>query len=221
MKQPPNAPPIRVGLVDDDPSDRADILRLIEANAPTVRLELVAESLATLRREKINDDYQVDVLLVDLFLGINQPDGLAVIDYLHSLTFQANQPIPKLLIVSANVNNFSIELSRKSKANGVVRKNLFRDNPGFFIKVVQQLHQAPAGSFNTWLKYVPDFGLRQQQVLCGLCKGQKQAQIAEQIGITESTVNTYTQKLRHDLGGPSMTLFELTAKAKEWCCIMK
>ncbi len=211
---------IRVGIIDDDPTDCADLVNLVGAH-PKLELVFAFGSFEQLQEEHIHIDYgPVDVVLVDLFLGAGQKDGLTVIDYLKTLPYPVRQPRPKMLVVSSNANDFTIELARMHGAAGVVRKALLKNNTALLGQILTSVQTNTPGYFTTWVKSVPPLKDYQRQILCGLCRGRTQGEIAEEMHLATSTINTHTQKLRHTIGGPELTQFQLAQKAKEWCCVM-
>jgi CheY-like chemotaxis protein len=146
MSLPPD--PIRIGLVDDSPTDRADLETLVRANAPRSQLIFSVASLAALQTYAA--PFWPDVVLVDLNLGLGQPDGFAVLNhYRQAATWQALR-MPKLVVVSSNVSAFMVAVARHEGATGMIRKSILTQNPALFAKLMQRAAGSSAGSF--WLE---------------------------------------------------------------------
>ena len=199
---------IRVLVVDDHHVTRYGVEHLLAGSG---EVEVVA-SVATLEETLPALDAGVDVVVLDLYLGVPEP-ALDVVARLSSSH--------RVLVMSASRSRQDVLAALRSGADGYLTKDT--DDDGFLAAVRTvagggfSLSSSVADVLEAHLESqpaaAPDLSAREAEALGWIARGFTHAQTAQRMGISASTVDSYVERIRRKLGLGNKA--ELTAKAIE------
>jgi DNA-binding NarL/FixJ family response regulator len=195
---------IRVAVVEDDKPFRIYLETEIR-KMPSCSFDFGIASFDAIKEESVLEDYNPDVLLLDMALEGVIDGGMKVIDFLK----KKKRKIPKILIVSGYCDNWMIQMMKqKDGVNGCIRKSVLATAEYSFLEgIIKKAYQsdefivilddqpvvsaAPKPKENR--KKLTDI---QEEILQRLAQGQTQNEIAQYSGKAVSTVNNLVAQLK-------------------------
>ncbi|ADZ70548.1 response regulator [Polymorphum gilvum] len=196
----PAGAPVRVLLIEDDAPTRAHILAALDGDAGFTVKEggTLSEGLAGL-------DWQPRVILCDL----NLPDGTGI-----ALIREARRRLPEvdIMVVSVMADEASVLSAIRVGAMGYILKDAFPNDIAAAVHDLVRGHspisasiaryivrnaQLPAGDepCEPAIRLTP----READILWGIAKGYRYAEIAAQLGISPQTVTGYIKTIYRKL----------------------
>jgi DNA-binding NarL/FixJ family response regulator len=188
--------PIRVGVVEDDPNMRGNLARLLnetEGFACVAKCASAEEAFETIPLKK------PDVVLMDI--GLPGRDGIQCVAELR-------QKMPEVLVIMLTIeeNVDRVFESLKAGATGYLVKLAQSEA---ILDAISEVHAGGAPMSSSIARRVvtafrppastddPEAVLspREQDVLALLAKGNRAKAVAEQLGVTYFTVNSYVRKI--------------------------
>ncbi len=191
---------IRVLVVEDHTLFRQALVRLLSDEG----LQVVAEAASGEEALSLAEQYQPDVILMDLHMP--KMDG---VEAARRLSDQTN-----ILMLTVSEDDNDLFRAIEAGASGYVLKNIEPQELIRAIKDVVQGHSVLAPEVTTIaLKAlrqrvprgsgtgkIPDLSERERQVLTLIAQGKSNRAIAESLGISQHTVKTYVERLYEKLG---------------------
>ena len=186
-------PLIRIGIVDDHPTFRLGLTRLLQAERD---LKVVWEIGSLAQIEALMASDPVDIVLMDLSLGHNE-DSLAATRRLVA------ESRVKVLFISASLEPGAAAAARRSGASGYLPKDLPLAE---VIAVVRRVGAAPRRSgFSDLLAGRNGAGRsepagkrltnREHEVLRHLRRGYTNKEMASRMGVSVTTINKHVQNV--------------------------
>ena len=203
---------MRILLADDHPMIRTAIEVLLRDTGHELcgTASNGAEALSEIDRLK------PDTVLLDLQMP--ETDGMEVVR-----TLQARAKAPRIVILTAAIDDSSLMEARALRVRGIVLKN---SDPAYLLECLDavrlgktwidpelaarsaQLEQAFAGAAR------PALAPRERQIIRFVRRGLRNREIAKELGVTEGTVKVYLHAVFEKLGVSSRT--ELAIRADEF-----
>ena len=183
---------IRLGIVDDHPTFRVGLRRLLE-HEPELT---VAWDMGTLSEMDLAlADKPVDAVLMDLSLGPNE-DSLAATRRLAD-----KRSGIKVIVISASFDPDAVTAARQAGALGYLPKDLPAADMVAAIKTLalEQTNNGAFADFAIGRKSTPNasYGLtkRELEVVSELRRGRTNREIAVDLGVSVTTVNKHVQQV--------------------------
>lgn len=207
----------KVLIVDDHPMMRQGL-------ATTIESEMNCEVVLQLERAKevlnVFDDYELDLLLVDISLP-----GMNGIELVKNIIFRA--PDQKIIVISRHEETLYAERALRAGAKGYVMKfepaevilKAVRKVLGGGIYVSEEIHekllmQHMYGKKNMDSSPIESLSDRELEVFELMGKGKSTNEIAEQLHLSDKTIITYRFRIKEKMGFNSST--EMTFNAVKW-----
>lgn len=187
---------IRIAVVDDHPIFRSGMSRAIEA-IPDFRLVGEADSVESVA---VVLDRGVDVVVLDL--GLPGLSGASAVEHLRTLGH-------RVLVVSASSAQADVVAAVGAGASGYLTKSA---PPEEIVLAVETVHRGGTYVSPTLAAYLlqanreadtaAEFALtpREREILSLVASGERDAEIAEQLFISVSTVGSHLDRIRDKTG---------------------
>lgn len=220
---------IRVAIVEDEKPIRLYLEKMVKEDlANSCVFDFSVGSYEEFLLDEKPNEYNPDVILLDMHLGEGNPSGMSIVEYFR----KRRKNIPKILVVSTYLNEFVVEMNKQSGiVRGCIKKSVILKNGAVFLE--KQLKRAvnpkdtefivfldntpvylPQAAREKYVKKLPNkITVIQKQLLDGLEKGGSYATIAKNLGRNENTLRNHGKTLRKKLNVE--TTVQLLAKAKE------
>lgn len=196
-------PPIRILIADDHAVLRAGLRMLLEAQHDMVVAGEAGDGVEAVRKAR---ELRPDVVLMDLSMA-GPPSGEAIRQVLRAC------PTTRVLILTMHDDAAYATAALSAGAAGYVVKKVADTELLSAIRAVQAgravvdlthapgpTAQAASGQVGAQRQPPKDLSRREREVLRLLAQGHSNQQIAEQIGLSVKTVETYRTRLREKLG---------------------
>lgn len=207
-----NQPPLRILLVDDHAVVRDGLAAVLGTDSGfevSAAVGSIDEALQRLRQQP------VDVLLLDLLLG--SENALERLPELHALA-----PDTTMLMLSSAQDESLARQALRLGARGFLTKDIDGEALISAIKAAYRGELQLSGKLDARLVRGPDpaaaagLSQRESDVLQLLAEGRSNAEIAERLGIGETTVKTHVGNLLAKLGVNDRTQAAVHAWRHGW-----
>jgi DNA-binding NarL/FixJ family response regulator len=194
----PSDTQIRILSVDDHPVFSAGLRAILSSEED---MHLVAQASSAAEAIDAFRRHQPDITLMDLFLpGANGTDALIAI--------RGEFPQARIIMLTTFDKEAEVQRALRAGASGYVLKNMARDGLLNVIRAVHagRRHVQPEVAARL-AEHVGDEDLtsRELEVLCFVRDGYRNKQIADQLIISENTVNFHIRNLMMKLGANDRT----------------
>ncbi len=201
MKEPSN--PIRVVIADDHELTRAGMRKLLAA-APDITIVGEAEDGDVARR--LVSDLHPHVLLLDLVMRGPSPVET-------TLWAEQQQPPTHVLVLTAHDHEYFLAQMAEAGAMGYLDKGVRAQQligcirsaalgeSHFTLKQLKRIQIWRTEVWKVWESFTP----REVEILKFLSQGRSNAQIAEELSVSERTVETHIGNLLKKIGVSSRT----------------
>ena len=202
----------RIVLADDHPMIRTAIEVLLR----DTDYEIAATAETGAQTLQVIEEVRPDILLLDLQMP--QGTGMEVVRSVH-----ASGGEPRIVILTAAIDDFSLMEARKLGVSGMVLKN---SDPAYLLECLDRVR-----SGETWID--PELSARvneiartfadrprvqlaprERQLIRFVRQGLRNREIAAELGVTEGTVKVYLHGVFEKVGVSSRT--ELAVRADEF-----
>jgi len=199
-------------LADDHPMIRTAIEVLLR----DTRYELSGTAANGSEALREVDRLRPDILLLDLEMP--ETDGMEVVR-----TLQARDSAPRIVILTAAIDDSSLMEARALKVKGIVLKN---SDPAYLLECLDAVRlgkgwmdpelKARSAQLEESFASTPRLALapRERQIIRFVRRGLRNREIAKELGVTEGTVKVYLHAVFEKLGVSSRT--ELAIRADEF-----
>ena len=189
------APPIRVAVVDDHRLMREGLLQLLHDAAEVEPVASADSAAAALRDWR---SWAVDAILVDLALGEDQPNGLALTQALLEAGFAG-----RILLLTMFAEPRLQTEARAAGAAGYLLKDesaaaiarAIRDSVGGAEFVTSPGAPVVADESDSGQALSP----REREVLTRIARGEPVKMVADKLELSQHTVDTYRRRLARKL----------------------
>lgn len=190
--------PLLIALVEDNESDRKEIVRQITA-MKSCQLEYARSDYDSFFEDSTDwsyKDYNPHIMLVDLSLGRGKKTGFAVIE-----TLKKQSQCPKIIVITGDTGSVYLEESENKGVSAIIRKSLLAGaDAGFLETILQKVYLNTAKDCMLFLGGSQQYHLtdREKAVIKARMQGLAYDQISEKTGV--SKVAIMFKKLRDKFG---------------------
>ena len=190
---------IRVLVADDHPVVREGLVAIFRSEKD---IEIVAEAIDGAQACELYDQYQPDILMLDLRMP--EKDGLQVVTELMT----NRRPKPRIIVMTTYETEEDVRRALQAGAKGFLVKGAL---PEQILETVRRvaggevLVPAKIASMLTESMSHPELSTRELQVLRQLATGQSNKEIGEKLKITEHTVKAHVKSILVKLGAMGRT----------------
>jgi two-component system, NarL family, response regulator len=190
---------IRILVADDHPVVREGLVAIFRSEKD---IEIVAEAIDGAQACELYDQYQPDILMLDLRMP--EKDGLQVVTEL-----MANRrPRPRIIVMTTYETEEDVRRALQAGAKGFLVKGALPEQILETVRRVaggEALVPAKIASMLTESMSHPELTARELQVLRQLATGQSNKEIGEKLEITEHTVKAHVKSILVKLGAIGRT----------------
>jgi DNA-binding NarL/FixJ family response regulator len=190
--------PLLVALVEDNESDRNEIVRQISL-MKNCRLEYASSDYDSFFEDSDTwsfREYNPHIVLIDLSLGRGKKTGFAVID-----TLKKQSHCPKIIVITGDTGTVYLEESESKGVNAIIRKSLLAGaDAGFLETILMKVYQNTGKECMLFLGESQHFSLteREKLVVKARIQGLAYDEISDKTGV--SKVAIMFKKLRDKFG---------------------
>jgi two-component system NarL family response regulator len=190
---------VRILVADDHALVRAGIVMILKT---CPEFEVVAEAQDGEQAIELFRQHQPDLALLDLRMP--KLDGVAVIERLSTIAGNS-----RFIVLTTYDSSVDVQRAMNAGAHGYVLKGAKQEELVAIIQDVvhRRLRRMPVELMDRFIAQVtgPDFTARETEILTLLARGKSNAEIAQALGITESTVKNHVTNVLAKLGVTSRT----------------
>jgi DNA-binding NarL/FixJ family response regulator len=201
--------PIRIGIIHDDKSIQSKLIALIEAQKSFFCLDFTVASITEMNYNSILDDFNPDIVLLDMDMHGDSMAGFKVIDLYVARSQRKRMPlpVPKIIVISQWSDPWMVKIMETKKEMGIcgciTTDNLFNEEVLRHLLLTVHYGQGFITNDDKNIKSSNKeivLTTNQKDILRRMMQGKRAKTIADELNIAESTVNVTIFKLRKTFG---------------------